>query len=217
MAQAHSALRGSDPSVEQVANQFNTIAERAVERLKAPVAEPPPKPAPMQPGIYFGLDMGAYHAASNLGSSDIKRLLRSPADYWWESHFNPDRPASRDSSAMLKGRALHSLCLEGEKAFAAAFAEEPTPESHPGCLVTLDDLKAKCRTLGDPVSGTKADLAKRIKAKDPKAMIFDEIIQTFRAMCGPEVEILKPDVMRSVRRAAARAYFVASSIRPAAS
>ena len=26
-----------------------------------------------------------YHADPSLGSTDLKRLLRSPADYWWES------------------------------------------------------------------------------------------------------------------------------------
>ena len=50
--------------------------------------------------------------------------------------------------------------------FSAAFDTEPQPDAHPGCLVTLDDLKAKCRELGEAVSGTKAELAKRIKAKD---------------------------------------------------
>jgi hypothetical protein len=52
--------------------------------------------------------------------------------------MNPARPPSFDSAAKQKGRALHKLVLEGEKAFAAAFATEPQPEAHPGCLVTLD-------------------------------------------------------------------------------
>jgi hypothetical protein len=104
---------------------------------------------------------------------------------------------------MQKGRALHKLVLEGLEAFEAAFAEEPQPSGHPGALVTLEDLKAKCRELGEPVSGTKAELAKRIKAKDSTTIIFDDILATFRVMAERDgLEILKPDVMREVRQAA---------------
>jgi hypothetical protein len=146
----------------------------------------------------------AYQRYGGLGSSDIKRLLRSPSDYWWESHLNPERPTDNDTPAKLKGRALHKLVLEGEEAFAKAFVEEPQPSGHPGCLVTLEDLKAKCRDLGEPVSGTKVELAKRIKAKDSSAIIFDDILARFRAMVDSGgLEVLKPDAMREVRQAAA--------------
>ena len=71
-------------------------------------------------------------------------------------------------------------------------------------LATLDDLRAKCRELGEPVSGTKAELAKRIKAKDSHIIVFDEVLATFRVMAKRDgLEILKPDVMREVRQAAA--------------
>jgi hypothetical protein len=54
------------------------------------------------------------------------------------------------------------------------------------------------------VSGTKAELAKRIKAKDTHIIIFDEVLATFRVMAERDgLEILKPDVMREVRQAAA--------------
>jgi hypothetical protein len=209
MARASSRLSASDPSVEQVAGAINAmIAERAAERLHKP---PPaqcvgeaPAPAVRQPGVYFGLPSAEYHADPSLGSSDIKRLLQAPTVYWWHSHMNPDRPPPPDTLAMQKGRALHKLVLEGLEAFEAAFAEEPQPSGHPGALVTLEDLKGKCRELGEPVSGTKAELAKRIKAKDAKAIIFDEILATFRVMAERDgLEILKPDVMREVRQAAA--------------
>jgi PDDEXK-like domain of unknown function (DUF3799)/SAP domain len=207
MAQAHSALRGSDPSVEQVAGAINAIiAERAAERLKAPVAEPTPQPTlkPREPGVYFGLPSAEYHVDPSLGSSDLKRLIQAPAVYWWHSHMNPERPPSPDSPAKQKGRALHKLVLEGEEVFASAFAVEPSPADHPGALLTLDDLKARCRELGEPISGTKAELAKRFKAKDAKAIIFDDILSTFRVMVERNgIEVLKPDAMREVRQAAA--------------
>jgi hypothetical protein len=118
--------------------------------------------------------------------------------------MNPERPPSPDSPAKQKGRALHKLVLEGREAFVAAFATEPQPDAHPGCLVTLDDLKAKCRELGEPVSGTKAELAKRIKVKDAKAIIFDEVLSTFHVMVERDgIEVVKPAAMREVLQAAA--------------
>jgi PDDEXK-like domain of unknown function (DUF3799)/SAP domain len=207
MAQANAHLSAS-LSVEQIAGQINNmLAERASERLhkapaQAPEASSPTKPH--APGIVFGMAAEAYHADPSLGSTDIKRLLRSPCDYWWHSHMNPDRPPSPDSPAKQKGRALHKLVLEGEQAFSEAFVEEPHPSGHPGCLVSLDDLKAKCRELGEAVSGTKAELAKRIKAKDGNAIIFDDVLSLFRSMVERDgLEVLKPDAMREVRQAAA--------------
>src|SRR5215831_8951386 len=204
MVQAHPAL-SSSLSVEQVAGQINAmIGERAAERLNSPQVASEPSLKPREPGVYFGLPSADYHADPSLGSSDLKRLLQAPAVYWWHSHMNPERPPSPDSAAKQKGRALHKLVLEGEEAFAAAFATEPQPEAHPGCLVTLDDLKAKCRELGEAVSGTKAELVKRIKAKDANAIILDEILATFRVMADRDgIEVLKRDAMREVRQAAA--------------
>jgi len=84
-----------------------------------------------------------------------------------------------------------------------AFVEEPQPSGHPGALVTLEELKAKCRDLGEPVSGTKAELSKRIKAKDAEAIIFEDILGLFRSMVERDgLEVLKPDAMREVRQAA---------------
>jgi hypothetical protein len=188
MAQAHSPVPSSHPSVEQVAGAINAmIAECAAERLQrnAPGAQAAVKTPPAgvrEPGVNFGLSMADYRADPSLGSTDLKRLLQAPAVYWWHSWMNPDRPPSPDSPARQKGRALHKLVLEGPEAFEAAFVTEPRPEAHPGALVTLDDLKARGRDLGEPVSGTKADLAKRIKAKDAGAIIFDDILALFRAM-----------------------------------
>src|SRR5262249_16842505 len=135
----------------------------AERRGEAPATDPaakPTVPTVREPGVYFGLPSAEYHADPSVGSSDLKRLLQVPAVYWWHSQMNPDRPPPPDTLAMLKGRALHKLVLEGEESFGTAFAEEPSPCGYPGCLATLDDLKVKCRELGEPVSGSKAELAK---------------------------------------------------------
>src|ERR1051326_5015376 len=114
MALAETRLPASHPSVEQAAAGITAmIAERASERLRKvpavePLAEAPKTPAPLKPhapGIVFGMPSEDYHRDPSLGSSDIKRLLRSPSDYWWESHLNPDRPPDKDSPAKQKGRA----------------------------------------------------------------------------------------------------------------
>src|SRR5690242_14130853 len=97
-AQAHSPLSDASLSVERTAGAINAmIAERAAERLhKASAAEPltkAPQTAalkPHAPGIVFGMPAEEYHRDPSLGSTDLKRLLRSPSDYWWESHLNPD-------------------------------------------------------------------------------------------------------------------------------
>jgi hypothetical protein len=141
-------------------------------------------------------------ADPSLGSTDLKALLVHPACYWQRSHMNPERRDDSDTPAKKIGRALHALVLEGEA--VKAFAEEPSPANYPGALVTLDDLKAKCREIGEPVSGTKAELAKRIKAKDGDATIFEDILAIFRAMVERDgLEVLKPDAMAEVRAAAA--------------
>lgn len=208
MPQAVSRLAPSQISVEQVATQINgMIAERAAERLrKAPIdsATETLRVNHHAPGVYFGLPSARYHADPSLGGSDLKRLLQAPAVYWWHSHMNPERPPSPDSPAKQKGRALHKVVLEGPEAFKATFISEPQPDDHPGALVTLEDLKARCRELGEAISGTKAELAKRIKAKDTKAIIFDDILATFRVMVERDsLEVLKPDAMHEVRQAAA--------------
>jgi hypothetical protein len=93
--------------------------------------------------------------------------------------------------------------LEGEKAFAAAFAVKPSPEDHPGCLVTLEDLKAKLRTLCEPTSGTKESLTKRIKLKLPDVVVFDDVLKIFRAVAEREkLEIISKEAAREVRKAA---------------
>src|SRR3990167_4707282 len=76
---------------------------------------------PHAPGVVFGMPAATYHDDPSLGASDLKRLLRSPADFWWFSKLNPNREPTPDSPAKLKGRALHKLILEGPEAFERAF------------------------------------------------------------------------------------------------
>jgi hypothetical protein len=76
-------------------------------------------------GVYFDLDEEAYHLDLALGSTDHRKLLTSPADYWFASPLNPNRPADKDTPARARGRAMHKLVLEGQASFDALYMRGP--------------------------------------------------------------------------------------------
>lgn len=77
-------------------------------------------------GIYFGLSDEDYHMDPALGSTDIRNLLRSAPDYWFESNLNPSKVFDEDiTPARLRGKAMHALVLEGKDAFASRFVRRP--------------------------------------------------------------------------------------------
>lgn len=76
-------------------------------------------------GLYFGLEAERYHADPALGSSDLKRLAGEPADYWFGSVLNPNRPADESTPSQIIGRAVHTLVLEGQQSFTANFVRRP--------------------------------------------------------------------------------------------
>lgn len=63
-------------------------------------------------GIYFDMSFDDYLADPALGSSDIKALLQSPANYWANSHMNPNRLPREKSDALDFGTLLHEVVLE---------------------------------------------------------------------------------------------------------
>jgi hypothetical protein len=159
-----------------------------------------PMPVPREPGVYFGLSERDYHADPSLGSTDLKRLLRSTMDYWWQSWMNPTRhPEATDTPAKRQGRALHKLVLEGRAALHKAFIPEPQPEDWPNALRTMDDLKAVLREKGEKLAGTKEELARRVKAVAPEAIIWDDVLALFAATVERDrLQVLKPDVFAEV-------------------
>jgi len=76
-------------------------------------------------GIYFDLDEDTYHQDLALGSTDLRRLLSSGPDFWWQSGLNPNPPERKESPALNFGRALHKLVLEGSQAFAVRYVRRP--------------------------------------------------------------------------------------------
>lgn len=131
------------------------------------------------PGVVFGMPSDDYHADCSLGSSDVKRLTRSAADYWHASPLNAAREPDGDSPARRMGRAEHKLVLEGEIAFSEQFAVKPEPSQFPGCLVGAADLKTYCKNNGLKTSGTKAQLSEAVRTHQPDIAIWDDIIAAF--------------------------------------
>lgn len=95
------------------------------EKTATAAALPPQIP----PGVYFGLDETKYHADSALGSGDVKNLLLSAPDFWWDSPMNPHREPDDDDKkgtpAQTRGKAMHKLVLEGEAAFDRLYLRGP--------------------------------------------------------------------------------------------
>lgn len=120
--------------------------------------------ARLAPGIYFGLPNTDYYADPALGSGDHRNLAVCPMYYWRDSWMNPLREQSEETPALLFGRALHKLVLEGREAFEAEYTMTPEVGDHPGCLVTADDIKRALKVLGEKVTGNKPDLIARLVA-----------------------------------------------------
>lgn len=150
---------------------------------------------PMQPGIYFGLDEALYHADPSLGSGSIRALAKCPIYYWVDSHMNPLREPRVETEALLFGRALHKLVLEGLAAFQHSYRKAPSKEDYPEALITSDDIKAALKAVGEKVSGVKSELVYRLRAADPAAVIWDDLLDEHASEClQTGATSLKPDV-----------------------
>jgi hypothetical protein len=84
-------------------------------------------------GIHFHLDEDLYHADPALGSSNLRKLITSPPDFWWYSDMNPlaeqiAEAAKKTTPAKIIGKAAHKAVLEGVEKFRALYA----PTFHPG-------------------------------------------------------------------------------------
>lgn len=83
-----------------------------------------------QPGIYENVPMSVYHGADlcdgpSVSSSGLRRLIgQSPAHYWCESPYNPDRIEREETASLTLGRAAHHLLL-GEDDFNTLYIVRP--------------------------------------------------------------------------------------------
>jgi hypothetical protein len=114
-------------------------------------------------GTYFNLSESSYYADDALGSSDLKRLTISGADYWYYSLLNPERPDD-ETRARRNGTALHCCVLFGSDEFHRRYICEVSKADYPEALVTVDDIKRELRANGGTVSGSKGELTARLRS-----------------------------------------------------
>lgn len=130
-------------------------------------------------GVYFNLAEDEYHADDALGSSDIRNLITGPEVYWANTAMNP-LFEPKETKATVRGSAYHKLILEGAEAYEAAYAVEPNKADFPNALYTNEDLKAALEKHDLLKTGKKSDLINRLLEADPKAQIWDAILERFR-------------------------------------
>lgn len=111
----------------------------------------PQQPEGRAPGIYFGLSNEEYHADPAISSSGIKKLLKSPLEYWHESPLNPSREKQAATPSMKFGTAYHTLVLEPEK-FDYEVIPNTKTTSKEGCLAEaeyaqLNAMKAQLQSI----------------------------------------------------------------------
>jgi len=81
------------------------------------------------PGIVSGVPLDTYHSdccvEASISSSGLRQIWnQSPAHYWCQSPYNPDRIEDDETDALTLGRAAHHL-LFGEKDFREIFTLRP--------------------------------------------------------------------------------------------
>lgn len=74
----------------------------------------------LEDGVYVGLGEEVYFAQDRLGSTDLAKLHRGAADWWYGSRHNPDREDREPGAELAFGKALHLIVLEGEAAYDEA-------------------------------------------------------------------------------------------------
>lgn len=148
---------------------LGSAAAAVVEKAKPRIIRHPD-------GVYFGLSEESYFADDALGSTDLKRLLLSGAEYWYYSLHNPHRPEDEETRARRNGHAFHTCILFGQEEFERQYVCELSKEDFPDALVTIDDLKRELRKIGGGVSGTKAELIARLNGMSSRFQVWDELV-----------------------------------------
>ena len=95
----------------------------------------------MTPGVYINLPFENYIAQDAIGQSDLKVLLRTPADWWYKSSFNKDRIEPKREKHFILGDALHVTLLETAAVYEERFTVEPDKRDYPNVATTVSDIK----------------------------------------------------------------------------
>jgi hypothetical protein len=122
----------------------------------------------LEDGIYFGLPMEDYLGQNRIGSSGVRDLLVSPADFWANSWLNPDRER-KETAATVAGEAYHMARLEPDR-FVAVYHPNVSGRDlppFPDAIHTGEQVKAVLAEMGQTQTkkGERTlDTALRLKA-----------------------------------------------------
>lgn len=83
-----------------------------------------------EPGVY-DLSMAEYHGdccdSPSVSSSGLRTIWsQSPAHYWYNSPYNPNRPEPKERAHFSIGKAAHHLLYLGRKGFDEEFVVRPS-------------------------------------------------------------------------------------------
>lgn len=138
----------------------------------------------MDTGVYFGMPLETYLADPALDQTGIKHLSVSPLTFWANTSRNPDWTPTQTVPQQW-GHAYHAAILEGLDAYEAQYRVRP--EKSDEYLITADDLRTECSSLGLSRSGTKLEMTERLKEAGHKGPFWDDIKAEHDA--DPRIEV----------------------------
>jgi len=154
-------------------------------------------------GIHFGMAEEDYHAVPALSTSQIKQILASPADFWWQCRWLRAEATEREeSSYMALGSAWHKRVLEGREAFYQRYAIDIDPRDFPEALRTVDELKAAIIAAGGETKGCKSKADYVARADDLGLCAWDSVIAA-HAAANEGVQLISADDVGKIELSAA--------------
>lgn len=148
-------------------------------------------------GVFDGKSNAEYHGGPGVSKSSLDIVRRSLAHF---KHAQEQRAAGaerEETAAMRVGSAEHGILLEPDQ-FDKEYALPFDADEWPDALNTMDDLKARLKEHGLPVSGKKSDLIDRLREADPSVQILDDL-KAMHAEDAAGKTILTPAQWRDVR------------------
>ncbi len=98
---------------------------------------------PLAIGLHRDVPIETYHADKAVSTTGIKRLLKSPRDYWKQSPLNKGYKFEKKTGALAKGSVFHTLLLEPDlfrSRFLILEGQQSTKKA--GCVGEGDYLSA---------------------------------------------------------------------------
>jgi hypothetical protein len=131
------------------------------------------------------MPMAEYREVKALSYTGIKSLIKSPTKYY----ENVIQGKFKPSPQKTYGSALHDALLMGAHYFVKNYCTPPNEADYDFLLKTNKQMKDYLKALDQKVSGTKADLIKRIRAIDSDVDIWEEILNTYKDLYSNYTEL----------------------------